>query len=180
MREKKFLIGIILILSLFFVFSKIEAEPRADILYQETDLGNGWWQYDYVFSNTSTAGEYLYSLYLYPDLATVDWLNIPLGWDSSFWGFTPIETDFLDTYSTASNYDIAPGDSLSGFSFKINYRAGNIPYEAFFDDHQGGFSSSSGTTYLVPEPTGSLLLIIGGGTLIIKYYRKKIKKGYLK
>jgi hypothetical protein len=132
MKGKKSLVLVIAVISLFLAFSIAFAAPSANILYYETDLGNGWWQYDYIFYNTSTTGEALYSVYLYPNWSTVDWLSIPTGWDSTLWGFTPIETDFIDTYSTDSSYDIVAGSFLNGFSFKINYRAGDISYDAFF------------------------------------------------
>jgi hypothetical protein len=171
MKKKRFLIAVMVVVSLFLTYSMALAAPGANILYWETDLGSGWWQYDYIFYNTSTVDEYLYSVYLYPDWATVDWFTMPpgSGWDSIIAGFTPIETDFLDIYSTDPYYDIAPGDSLSWFSFKIDYQAGDIPYDAFFT----GDNVISGTTALVPEPIGAILFITGGATLAVRHYWKR-------
>ncbi len=171
--------SIVIVLFLFLVSSNAFATSSANIVYNETDLGGGLWQYDYTFYNTSTNNEYLYSMYLDFDReATVDWLSIPSGWSSTLWGHTPADTYFLDTFSTASGYDIAAGSSLNGFSFTIDYQAGDIPYNAYFDDHQGGIYNTSGYT-VTPEPISSVLFLFGGAVFAVRrHLRKRGSKKY--
>lgn len=160
----------VIMTSIFLLCSISYASSSANILYAETDLG-GSWRYDYSFYNTSDAGESLNSVWFdFAQIATVEWLAIPSGWDSTFWGFPPIPTDYLDTNSTDTSYDIIAGNSLSGFSFTIDYHAGNIPFTAYFN----GDNVISGTTStsVVPEPASAALFIIGATTLGLRRYFK--------
>lgn len=117
--------------------SAVLASVGANIIYQETDSGDGTYRYDYVFYNTSTAGESLYAVYLYFDQeATITGLPLPDGWDGIIWEGTNM-TDWLETFSMDSAYDISAGSSLNGFSFLIDYLAGSIPFTAYFEDNQG-------------------------------------------
>jgi hypothetical protein len=149
------------------------ATPGASILYTETDLGGSLWQYDYTFYNTSTT-EDLFSVFLFFDQETTfDWVHIPAGWDSVLNGFTPFAVESTDTFSTDTVNDIAPGSSLGLFSFTVDYRAGNIAYDAFLSDD----NVVSGMTALVPEPVSSLLFLAGGSILTGRlYYRRKSRR----
>ena len=97
------------------------------------------------------------------------------------WGYTIWEGDnssaFLDAVSSNIIYDIAAGNSLSGFSFSVNNRLGDIQFSAEFDDHSGGLSNFSGTTTaapVVPEPISAVLFLIGGSTLAARrWFGKK-------
>ncbi len=175
MFNKKFLLLIINTASLFLVSSLAFTSPGANIVYNETDLGGGLWQYDYSFHNTSSNNEYLYSVdLLFNQWATVNGLPLPTGWDSTVWEGTNY-TNFIVSFSTNTGYDIAAGDLLSGFSFKIDHQAGSIPYNAYFDDHQGGISNTSGYT-VTPEPVSSILFFTGGAIFIVRnYLRRKIQ-----
>ena len=174
--KKIFLVLIINIVSLFLVSSLAFTSPSANIVYNETDLGGGLWQYNYyLLHNTSTNNEYLYSVdLLFNQWATVNGLPLPTGWDSTVWEGLNY-TNFIVTFSTDTGYDIAAGDLLSGFSFKIDHQAGSIPYNAYFDDHQGGISNTSGYT-VAPEPVSSILFLSGGGIFVVRnYLRRKIQ-----
>ncbi len=169
--KKKFLIPAVLILSMLVFSSMALATPNASILYNETALGGGWWQYDYQVANTSDAGEYFYSMFLdFSSTANEEGLGLPTGWDGTVWMGTNT-TAYVDTYSTASGNDLAAGSSLSGFSFKVDYQAGNVPYTAYFDDHAGNTYTTTGVT--APEPISSLLFLAGGATLVVRHYRKR-------
>lgn len=153
---------------IILISSSAFASRSASILYQELNLGNGLWQYDYTFNNTSDTDEYLYSVWLdFDRSATVTGLPLPTGWGGTMWAGTNT-TAYLDTSSSGFIYDIPAGNSKSGFVFTINYQAGNIPFTAYFDDHAGNISLSAGTTALVPEPLSSLLFLSGGAALIAR------------
>ena len=174
MKQKYFLIFAIVVICLLPLSSMALAATSANIVYEETNLGGGLWQYDYTFYNAS-GSEYLFAVDLLLDQwATVDWLNIPTGWDSSMLGFTPMETDFIDVTSIDPVYDISAGSSLDGFSFTIDYQAGSIPYSAYFDDGMGSITDTSGVT-VTPEPISSILFLTGGAILGIRRYLKRKK-----
>ena len=120
--KKKFLITAVLIMSMFVFSSMALAAPSASIWYTESDAGGGWWQYDYQVDNTSSASEYFYSMYL--DFSSeVDevGLALPTGWDGVVWMGSNTTTS-VDAYSTDPGNDLAAGNSLSGYSFKVNYK----------------------------------------------------------
>lgn len=169
MKLRKLLITTIVVGSLFIISSIALATPNASLLYLETDLGNGLWQYDYTFYNTSTT-ESLYSVYLYFTQDTsFTGTSLPTGWDGIVWDGNTWTTNFADTYSTGTNYDIAAGSSLNGFSFTVDYHAGNISYDAYLSED----NVVSGTTALVPEPISSILFLSGGVTLVFRTYLKR-------
>jgi hypothetical protein len=172
-----------LILTVLVVFTFIGAlstsnasvAPSANLIYTESDLGGGNWKYDYTFYNTSSANEYLYSVdLLFDQWANVNGMPLPSGWDSTVWE-GPNYTDFIVSFSNSGSYDISNGSSLGGFSFTIDYQAGSIPFNAYFDDHQGGITSSSGYT-VTPEPISSTLFLSGGVLFFVRNYIKKTKQ----
>lgn len=169
--QRKLFLSAVVISILLLVSAAAQASPSTDVRYNETDLGEGLWQYDYTFYNSSDAGESLFSIYLYPNESTIDWINIPTGWDSTLSGFTPISTSMIDAYSTLPANDIAAGSSLGSFSFTIDYQAGSIPYDAYFSDLQ--VVSGNTAIALVPEPISSVLFISGGILLARKRFFQK-------
>jgi len=173
LKMKKLLAAAILAASLLMLSSMAFASAGASILYQETDLGTGLWQYDYTFNNTSDAGESLYSVYLYfTQQASVTGSPLPTGWDGTVWAGTNT-TDVIDTFSTDPGYDILANSSLNGFSFTIDHQAGNIAYDAYFS----GDNVVSGTTApIVPEPVSSILFLTGGAVFGGRTYWKKRKR----
>ncbi|RJQ14654.1 MAG: hypothetical protein C4560_11810 [Nitrospiraceae bacterium] len=152
------------------------ASPSASILYNEQDLGNGSYQYDYIFNNTSTTGESLFKVFFYFDqLSETTGSPLPTGWVGTVWTGTNTNT-FLNTMALNQNYYIAPGDSLGGFSFTIDYQLGNSDFIAEFKNDQGTKFAFSGTTSPVaPEPVSTVLFLIGGATLGVRTYLKRMK-----
>jgi hypothetical protein len=172
---------LIVTISLLLFSQAATAATNASILYDETALDNGYWQYDYTFANLSTNNEYLYGVQLYfGDLYEVSDTHTGGAWGGS-WGMANA-TFFLETHSSNYADDIATGNSLSGFSFTTkNQLVGNISYSAFFDEHNGNRTYTSGTTAagtfngtpVVPEPVSTVLFLTGGATMAFRYRQKR-------
>lgn len=152
-----------------------EAAASANITYTETYNGN-YWNYALNYENTSNSQENLYSAYLYfPGLPALEWNSLGNGWSSIFEGAGPIETDFIDSYSTNPNYDINPGNALAGFNIKSGTQLSNISYDSFFTGAGGEqvFSGTATAAPIVPEPVSSLLFVTGAGVLAGRKYLKR-------
>ncbi len=177
MRTKNTLIAVIVSMSFILCTHAAIAATNASILYKETAVGNNHWKYEYTFANFSNNNEYLYGVQFYFD-EHYDVGNTLSGGD---WGMIST-TSFLGTHSSNYSDDIAAKDSLSGFSFTIDNKIGNISYAAFFDDHNGSRSYTKGTTAsgaynstppVVPEPVSTILFLTGGATMALRYRQKR-------
>ncbi len=147
------------------------ATPLADIRYQETDLGGGIWRYDYVLSNVADAGSGcdLYDVSIYFDPSAVfTGISLPNEW-SSIEGAGFSEVFSMNPGAPPIGSDIAPGTSLGGFSFQIDYRLGNANFEAYLTnpiDPPNPVLYSDNTAPInnltpVPEP-GTIVLLSSG------------------
>ena len=144
------------------------AAHATNILYTETGLGGGLWQYDFTVENTSSMGDahpYLWKVSLdFENEAYVTLLNNPGSWTvGTFTGDLPYTTDYVEMYSDAGDFDVLPGALLAGLSFTADYRLGEIIYEVWFSDHgtPEDWTSISGTASAVPEPATCWLLGFG-------------------
>ena len=176
-----YLITVMMVVLTFSSIAYAGVPPTADFLYNEIDLGTGWWQYDYTLFNTSPIGHVgidLYDLTLYFDSSKAfNVLSMPSGWD---WidGAGFIEVFSMNPGAPPLGTDIAPASSLGGFGFEFDYQAGMLPFDATFVnpsdiDNPFIFSGTSApANHAIPEP--STLLLLGSGIAGLAV-RKKFK-----
>lgn len=158
------------------------AIPSAKALYQEIALGGDLWRYDYILHNTSDPieddGYNLYDFFLnFSPTVTLSNILSPLNWDS-----ISDSSSFIDWFSQLPGIppdgaDIAPGTSLSGFSFTSNTRLASLSFDTLLTNpiDPPNPASYSGTTTPVPEPNTIMLLasgLAGLGFLTRKRYLK--------
>ncbi|MEW6599891.1 MAG: hypothetical protein AB1499_02885 [Nitrospirota bacterium] len=131
MNIKGFIISACTAAVILLTASISSALPGAIVVYNETDLG-GSWRYDYTIYNISTEGEALHEvLFYFPGDVMVTGTSLPSGWHGIPWTGT-YTISYLNAYSTDFTYDTVAWDSLNGFSFTVDSRAGDILYEAYF------------------------------------------------
>ena len=150
----------------------VGATPSSQALYLETYLeAEGIWRYDYILYNTSDPGNDIYdfALYFAPEVTFMNILSPP-DWFSISGSGDPSLPSFIEWYSDFGA-EITPGNSLSGFSFQINYQAGDIPFDIYLTDPSGEPSLYSGTTTPVPEP--ATLFLLGSGLVGLLFLRAK-------
>jgi len=178
MKLRRLLTAAVLLVTVLVFSGMALASPSASILYNETDLGNGSYQYDYMFNNTSTDGESLYKVFFYFDLlSTTSGSPLPTGWVGTVWNGTETSA-FLDTMALNSNNYIAANSSLGGFSFSIDHQLGDSDFVAEFKNGQNSFAFEGITQAappVVPEPVSSTLFIIGGAAFGVRSYLKRKK-----
>jgi hypothetical protein len=149
----------------------------ASLMFQEQDLGTGWWQYDYTVTNTSDNGESLYMFLLnFDQTVTIQGSMLPQSWFGVVWEGTNVTT-FLDARSINQAKYISAGESLNGFSFKANNQVGNLSYHAeFLNVPSINGSTSPANIHVVPEPVSSSLFVLGGVVFAGRRYWQKRRK----
>ncbi len=172
MKTKRIFISIMAMIALFAIPSLSPAETGMDIVYNETDLGSGQWQYEYTFYNTSSDNESLFGVWFdFSQTAEITGSILMTGWDGTTWEGTHT-TDTINTFSKSAAYDIPAGYSFGGFDFSIDHRAGDIYYEAYFETGSGTSSITGMTTAVAPEPASIVLFVIGGAALGLRLFKK--------
>lgn len=181
LRVRSYLAIVFLALALLFSPLKAIANPSAGFLYTEADLGGGLWQYDYTIYNTTNTIEGSYNIFeigLYLDnFYDFQGISLPSGWDGTPALWTDLSnTDFIDAYSLNLGVppvgtDIPPGSSLSGFSFNINYHAGDLLFDVYFtnpsDVNNPEYYAGTTRSQISPVPEPGTLLLVGAGLTII-------------
>ena len=173
--NKKYLIVFITI-CLCLITHSAHAAPGASIMFNEAAVSGGYWKYDFTFRNTSSE-EYLYGVRLEFSGLT-DVISPVLGgsWEGMWGNLSPAL--FLEAHSSNRAFDIASGNTVTGFSITSSSQIGDTAFTAFFDDHNGNRSYTTGATAMntspvAPEPVSTVLFLSGGAIMAIRFRLKR-------
>lgn len=164
-------------LSILLIVPAAQAAVSVNIQYTKTDLGDGSYRYYFTIANTSLADDEYPNLSVvaldFEEEAYVTVLNSPAGWTvGSFIGSLPDNTDYVQMYSDALEYDGLPGATLL-LSFTADYQIGDITYTAIFNDGTySGETQIGGTASAMPVPASAWLF--GSGLIVLMGFRRKM------
>lgn len=142
--------------------------------------GSGPYTYSLMFSDatgaTSSIGSIWYAwvpgFFYLPGTPTS--ASAPVGWTATVDGHS------VQYVATSSAYDIAPGQSLSGFGYQATFspaQLGAAPNSGESVAYSGGLFSDAGNTFnvtMVPEPSTACLLALGAATVCFKIRRRAV------
>jgi len=167
-KKIRFLTIVIAVLAIIAISRLVLAIPIVDVNTTVTyDPVTAVYTYSYEIVNDQNSPDYVGIFDLFPAVSVFN-VSSPTGWDYM------VAANWVEWYSTWYTYDIAPGNSLSGFSLQSYGPPGNITYDAgawgatYPDDYAFG-----NTVGPVPEP--ATLLLIGGGLAGLVAFRRKFK-----
>ena len=136
-----------------------------------TSSGSGPYLFDLSFSDAAGASSSIGSVwyawvpgeFYLPGVPTS--ASAPAGWTATISG------NSIQFVADSAAYDIAPGQTLSGFSFQAPFTPAQLaaaPNSGVSDAYSGGLFSDGGNIFTVqpvPEPSGPLLLLVGASAL---------------
>jgi len=161
-----YLIFLLLLLACWGGTAQAISIPTAEILYMEEQIPSGSWQYDFIFDNTTDAlsdpAWHMYAVTLeFSQAVDFEWISKAVGWDVIVPADNPANEINL-VFTETGGAGLAPGSSLSGFSFLFNRQVGSVPFFAFFEDPATKNTNYfEGTTAPVPEPATITLFATG-------------------
>ncbi len=184
MKKINFTVITLALLAFLMMTSSAQAAMSVNISYSETALGGDLWQYDFTLENTSSNDEtyqYLSMVSLdFEEYANVTILNTAENWtigtftDTLYLNDTA-ETDYLELYSDAVEYDVLPGGTV-GLSFTADYQIGEVSYTAFFSDSVNDWDWQESEGMASPVPVPAAVWLLGSGLLGLAGIRRKSVK----
>ena len=158
-----------------------------EVSYLETELGGGFYEYDFIVSNKSVPKYGLGVWYVELGLGSfeaqkyIEMMRLPDGWAYFASPETP-QTEstlgYISLFSGAEGTDIAPGDFLEGFLFKTDLRLEAITFYAQLNTYKFDefnypiLRISEGDATPVSEP--ATLILFTAGLAGMSYYRRRM------
>lgn len=138
--------------------------------------GSGPYTYNLVFSDSSSATSSIGSIwyawvpgqFFLPGTPTT--ATAPTGWTES------IVANSIQFSATSSIYDIAPGQSLSGFSYQASFSPSTLAgtsNSGESDAYAGGIESDGGKIFTVTVPEPSSLALFSMSALGLAVFRRR-------
>jgi hypothetical protein len=146
-----------------------------------TGSGAGPYTYNLTFSDASSATSPIGSVwYAWIPFAfylpgTPTTASAPFGWSAS------VVNNSIEFVSSSSAYDIAPGSSLSGFSYQASFSPATLagtPNSGLSDAYVGGIESDGGQIFsvnTVPEPSPAAFFGVMG-LVVFGWRRLRVRK----
>jgi hypothetical protein len=154
------------VVAILFGMALSAPEVCATLSYTETPIASN---FGYTFTLQNTLNEVIYEIYLEVPIASSIILSLdqtPLwgdgcGWPYPYYGPLTANTTFLESWSMIG-YELAVGDSLTGFGFLASSRLnGPVTYSLNADPSIFGTADLVSGSTSVPIPASLLLLASG-------------------
>ncbi len=176
----------LLILGAGIAFTSARTSAAPILVYTETILATGVFQYDFTAKNSLNLAAYnLYDvIFSFPDVPTV--IAVPAGWNFLESG-NFVEAFSLYIGAPPTGTDLPSGAMLDGFLFQTDTRA-DIPFAATFSNVNDDFDQLVIRGISTPietalEPSTFILSLIGMGMAAgagFRTFEKKLQNRYVR